>query len=137
MSQDDGSERSEALMRDALPGAGTSVWEWDVRSVRLTNSQASMAVMGHSHEGLEPVQETWNRYIHPEDLVANHEAWLRHARGAVPHRARRWRWPSGCAASCATCRAWSTSTAPCPTAVVSSRSSARAPSPCSASNRRR
>ena len=101
MNGGDDHERSDALMRDALLGAGTSVWEWDVRSDRLTNFQASMAVLGHSHEGLEPVQATWNRYIHPEDLVANHEAYLRHVRGETAifeheYRARAhdgsWRW---------------------------------------------
>ena len=49
MNGGDDHERSDALMRDALLGAGTSVWEWDVRSDRLTNFQASMAVLGHSH----------------------------------------------------------------------------------------
>ncbi len=101
MSRTDDTQRSDALMRDALLGAGTSVWEWDVRSDRLTNFQASMAVLGHSHEGLAPLQETWNRYIHPEDLAANHEAYLRHARGETAifeheYRARAhdgsWRW---------------------------------------------
>lgn len=101
MNDDNDHQRSEALMRDALLGAGTSVWEWDVRSDRLTNFQASMAVLGQSHEGLEPVQETWNRLIHPEDLAANHEAYLRHARGETAifeheYRARAhdgsWRW---------------------------------------------
>ncbi|MFT3954366.1 MAG: PAS domain-containing sensor histidine kinase [Piscinibacter sp.] len=81
MNADGDRRRSDALMRDALLGAGTSVWEWDVCSDRLTNFQASVAVLGHSHEGLEPVQETWNRFIHPDDLAANHEAYLRHARG--------------------------------------------------------
>jgi PAS domain S-box-containing protein len=96
-----GSERSDALMRDALVGAGTSVWEWDLRSDRLSNFEGSMAVLGHAHEGLAPTQATWNSFIHPEDRAANHEAYLRHARGETAiyeheYRARAsdsgWRW---------------------------------------------
>ena len=35
-------------MRDALLGAGTSVWEWDVGSDRLSNIDASAALLGYA-----------------------------------------------------------------------------------------
>ncbi|MFT3663929.1 PAS domain-containing protein [Piscinibacter sp.] len=73
--------RAEALTHDALLGAGTSVWEWDVATDRLTNFSASLAVLGLAPDGLVPTQATWNRFIHPEDLAANEEAYRRHAHG--------------------------------------------------------
>ena len=62
-----------ALMRDALLGAGTSVWEWDVRSDRLASIDTSSALLGYAPGELRSDQATWNSLIHPEDLAANHE----------------------------------------------------------------
>ncbi|WP_341892282.1 PAS domain-containing protein [Variovorax sp. YR752] len=101
MSRNTDRDDGDALMRDALLGAGTSVWEWDILTDRLTNFRASMALLGHADEGLAPLQQTWNALIHPEDLDANQEAYQRHAReetGIYEHeyRARAsdgtWRW---------------------------------------------
>ena len=92
---------ADALRRDALLGAGTSVWEWDIRSDRLTNFEASLAVLGFAADGLAPTQASWNEFIHPHDRAGNEEAYLRHARGETAiyeheYRARtidgRWRW---------------------------------------------
>ncbi|MBX3603662.1 MAG: PAS domain-containing protein [Piscinibacter sp.] len=92
---------SEALMRDALLGAGTSVWEWHIQSDRLSNIDTSAALLGYGPGELLSLQETWNEVIHPDDRLPNHEAYLRHARGETPiyeheYRARardgQWRW---------------------------------------------
>jgi len=91
----------EALMRDALLGAGTSVWEWQVQTDRLSNIDTSAALLGYASGELESVQDAWNTVIHPDERAANHEAYLHHARGASPiyeheYRARckdgSWRW---------------------------------------------
>jgi len=74
----------EALMRDALLGAGTSVWEWQIRSDRLSNIDTSAALLGYPPGALAPVQAIWNTVIHPDDRAANHEAYQRHARGETP-----------------------------------------------------
>ena len=91
----------DALMRDALLGAGTSVWEWHVRSDRLSNIDTSAALLGYAPGELESVQAAWNLVIHPDERAANHAAYLRHASGQTPiyeheYRARckdgSWRW---------------------------------------------
>jgi len=89
------------LMRDALLGAGTSVWEWHVDSDRLTNIDTSAALLGYGRGELASDQAAWNALIHPDDRDANHAAYLRHADGLQPtyeheYRARArdgaWRW---------------------------------------------
>jgi PAS domain S-box-containing protein len=92
---------TEALMRDALLGAGTSVWEWHIRSDRLPNVDTSAALLGYGPGEIAPEQGEWDTVIHPDDRLPNHEAYLRHESGELPiyeheYRARakdgRWRW---------------------------------------------
>jgi PAS domain S-box-containing protein len=78
---DEAGRISEALMRDALLGAGTAVWAWEVRSDRLANTDASAALLGYAPGEVELTQAAWNQLIHPDDLAENHAAYLRHARG--------------------------------------------------------
>jgi PAS domain S-box-containing protein len=101
MSPPDHGSIPEALMRDALLGAGTSVWEWHIQTDRLSNIDTSSALLGYRPGELMSLQQTWNEVIHPDDRIANHEAYLRHARGETPiyeheYRARahdgQWRW---------------------------------------------
>jgi PAS domain S-box-containing protein len=89
------------LMRDALLGAGTSVWEWHVGSDRLSSVDTSAALLGYAPGELESTQAAWNALIHPDERDANHAAYLRHADGLAPiyeheYRARArdgsWRW---------------------------------------------
>jgi PAS domain S-box-containing protein len=89
------------MIRGALRGAGTFVWEWDLDSDWLSDIDEGLAQLGFDAQAVGRTQNDWNRLIHPEDLAANHEAYLRHARGETEHyehayriRARdgRWRW---------------------------------------------
>ncbi len=92
---------TEALMREALLGAGTAVWEWDVRNDCLSSTDDSAALLGYAPGEIADSQIAWNALIHPDDVGANHAAYLRHARGETPiyeheYRARckdgSWRW---------------------------------------------
>ena len=85
----------------ALHGGGTCVWEWDIDSDRLGDIDDGLEQLGYGGQDIGRTQEAWDRLIHPEDLAANHEAYLRHARGETAHyehayRIRasdgRWRW---------------------------------------------
>ncbi|HMO45054.1 MAG TPA: PAS domain-containing protein [Rubrivivax sp.] len=88
-------------MRSALKGAGTYVWEWDIDSDHLSDIDEGLQQLGYDALQIGRTQEDWNRLIHPDDRAANHEAYLRHARGEDEHyehayriRARdgHWRW---------------------------------------------
>jgi PAS domain S-box-containing protein len=71
----------QRLMGEALIGAGTSVWAWDMTNDVLTGMNGSVALLGYAEGELESTQDGWNAVIHPEDLAANHAAYLRHAEG--------------------------------------------------------
>ncbi|HOY35189.1 MAG TPA: PAS domain-containing protein [Piscinibacter sp.] len=98
---DEAGRITETLMRDALLGAGTAVWEWEIGSDRLSNTDASAALLGYAPGEIGTSQQAWDALIHPEDVAANHAAYLCHVRGEVPiyeheYRARTrdgsWRW---------------------------------------------
>ena len=89
------------LMSEALVGAGTSVWAWDVEEDVLTGMNGSVALLGYQPGELESTQDGWNAVIHPDDWPLNHQAYLQHAAGHTAsyeseYRARTkdgsWRW---------------------------------------------
>ncbi len=71
------------LIRSALAGAGTFVWEWWIESDWLTDIDQGLKLLGYPLDGAGHTQDHWNALIHPEDRDANHEAYLRHERGEV------------------------------------------------------
>ena len=77
------SEASE-LMSEALVGAGTSVWAWDLPQDVLTGMNGSVALLGYAPGELESTQSGWNAVIHPDDLPDNDAAYLTHAAGQLP-----------------------------------------------------
>ena len=89
------------MIRGALRGGGTFVWEWDIDTDGLGDIDEGLQQLGYDGQDIGRTQEDWNRLIHPEDVTGNHEAYLRHARGETDHyehayriRARdgQWRW---------------------------------------------
>lgn len=70
-----------AVIRAALAGAETFVWEWDIDSDWLGDIDEGYRLLGYNPATMGHSQDDWNRLIHPDDLDANHEAYLRHARG--------------------------------------------------------
>ncbi|NRF69540.1 PAS domain-containing protein [Aquincola sp. S2] len=89
------------LIRAALRGTSTFVWEWDIRTDRFAETDEGFAQLGYPPPEAGATQRDWDALIHPDDLDENHEAYLRHARGEVSvyesvYRARaaggRWHW---------------------------------------------
>jgi PAS domain S-box-containing protein len=90
-----------SLLREAMAGADTFVWEWFLDNDWLTDIDQGLAMLGYAVGGVGHTQDDWNALIHPEDRDANHEAYLCHERGEVPfyehaYRVRaasgEWRW---------------------------------------------
>ena len=99
--QASGTSSGGALVRAALRGAGTFVWEWHIPSDRLGDIDEGFEQLGYPQQTGRRTQEDWNTLIHPGDLDANHQAYLRHACGDTEdyshvYRARAadgtWRW---------------------------------------------
>ena len=70
-----------AMIRAALAGAETFVWEWHLDNDWLGDIDEGYRLLGYDPETMGHTQEDWNRLIHPDDLAANHEAYLAYARG--------------------------------------------------------
>jgi len=70
-----------AVIRAALAGAETFVWEWDIDNDWLGDIDEGYSLLGYDPATMGHTQEDWNRLIHPDDVAANHEAYLRYARG--------------------------------------------------------
>jgi len=69
------------LIRAALAGADTFVWEWNLHNDWLTDIDEGLSLLGYTSAQIGHTQDAWNSLIHPDDLQANHEAYLRHERG--------------------------------------------------------
>ena len=73
------------LIRGALAGADTFVWEWTVQNDVLTDIHVGLGMLGYDTSVIDGhTQDDWNRLIHPDDRQSNHEAYLRHERGETP-----------------------------------------------------
>ena len=70
-----------ALIRAALRGAGTFVWEWHIPSDRLGDIDEGFTQLGHPPSQQRRNQADWDALIHPDDRAGNHTAYLRHAGG--------------------------------------------------------
>ena len=89
------------LLRTALRGAGTYVWEWHPGTDELSDIDEGFEMLGYAPDQFAPTQASWDLLIHPDDLDDNHAAYLRHERGETEqyehiYRARgadgRWHW---------------------------------------------
>ncbi len=89
------------LVRSALRGADTFVWQWSLDNDWLADLDQGLAMLGYAPGSIGQTQADWDQLIHPEDRAANHEAYLRHERGEVAayehtYRVRaasgEWRW---------------------------------------------
>jgi PAS domain S-box-containing protein len=89
------------LLREAMAGADTFVWEWFLDNDWLTDIDQGLSMLGYRVGEIGHTQDDWNALIHPDDREANHAAYLRHERDEVPfydhaYRIRaangEWRW---------------------------------------------
>ena len=89
------------VIRAALRGADTFVWEWLLDNDWLSDVDEGLHMLGYAPGSVGHTQNDWNQLIHPEDLAANHDCYLRHERGETPtyehtYRLRAanglWRW---------------------------------------------
>ncbi|WP_028484743.1 PAS domain-containing protein [Thioalkalivibrio sp. ALE17] len=59
---------SEERFVFAVEGAGDGVWDWDIKSGRMTFSGQYEPMLGYRPGELEPSVESWKGSVHPEDL---------------------------------------------------------------------
>jgi len=98
---DAGPSDYETLVRAALLGAGTSVWEWNPQTDVISGVDGDLTLLGYTPQESRRTQAAWDRIIHPDYLAENGARYQRHARGETPfyeHEYRalakdgQWRW---------------------------------------------
>ncbi len=92
----------ETLVRAALLGAGTSVWQWNPLTDVLSGvDDGDFTLLGYPADEGRRTQQAWDLLIHPGDRAENDAQYRRHARGEAPfyeHEYRalakdgQWRW---------------------------------------------
>lgn len=70
-----------AVMRAALAGANTFVWEWNLDTDHLVDMVEGLSQLGYPPGALPHTQAAWNDLIHPDDLAGNEAAYADHAQG--------------------------------------------------------
>jgi hypothetical protein len=74
---------SDRFVREALQGAGTAVWEWNIVKDELSDVTSSAALLGYGPGAIAASQSAWDRLVHPDDLSQIDVAFLKHARGEM------------------------------------------------------
>lgn len=83
-------------------GTGACSWEWDIATGTVRMNERWANFVGHRLDELLPTTiETWQRFVHPDDLVRAESALRRHLDGELDHyeceyrlhcRDGSWRW---------------------------------------------
>lgn len=83
------SERAKAVSEErlnlVLDGAQDAFWDWDLVHDRIDFSRHWAAMLGYTHEELEPYGESWQRLVHPEDMPEVMEKIQAHLEGHAPY----------------------------------------------------
>lgn len=74
-------ELSPEDLRDALSGAGTDIWEWDLDSDALSDSDHGFPSLGYGPGQFAQTQAAWSALIHAEDLTRYNESYAAYRRG--------------------------------------------------------
>ena len=94
---------ADPRLREALAGAGTSVWEWHIDTGVLGDLDEGTAMLGYARGEVASTQTAWDALMHPDDRAGNDAAYERHARGdtatyeheyRIRARDGSWRWMS-------------------------------------------
>jgi diguanylate cyclase (GGDEF)-like protein/PAS domain S-box-containing protein len=93
-------ERNRLANIDEATGYGT--WEWNVRTGELIVNERWARIIGYTPAELAPItRDTWERFVHPDDLNEARENIRRHFEGETPlvmseyrirHKNGQWIW---------------------------------------------
>jgi len=93
--------RSKQRFELALHGGDLGTWDWDLRTDKIQLNERWAEMLGYDLEELEPRLTTWERLVHPDDLVAAWDRLEAHLMGETPlyeaemrmrHKSGEWRW---------------------------------------------
>jgi PAS domain S-box-containing protein len=71
-------------LRDALRGAGTDVWDWDLDTDALSDSDRGFERLGYASGQFVHTQDAWSALVHPDDRARYAQTYHRYRRGETP-----------------------------------------------------
>lgn len=74
-------EESALRLKMAVESSREGLWDWDNRSGKVYYNEIWHSMLGMGPNKLEPSNESWHRFIHPEDLARVREELGRHLDG--------------------------------------------------------
>lgn len=73
---------SEERLELSIRGAGLGLWMWNMKTGSTTYNERWAELIGYSLEELSPTTiETWNQFVHPDDMAVSEEALRKHIKG--------------------------------------------------------
>lgn len=72
------------VLRDALRGAGTDIWEWDLDSDALSAGDRGFERLGYPPGRHAQTQAAWSALMHPDDRARHDETFARYRHGEAP-----------------------------------------------------
>ena len=76
---------SEERLGMALQGAQLGLWDWDIKSGRLTVNRRFTEMIGYSQSEFEPHISALEAAIHPDDVSRVRDIWNEHLLGNAPY----------------------------------------------------
>lgn len=69
----------------SLIGTRAGTWDWDIKSGKIIFNERWAQILGYSLSELEPTYvETWNNFVHPQDLERSSDELERYFKGDIP-----------------------------------------------------
>ncbi len=95
-------QESEQSLQNVIIGTNAGTWEWNIQTGEVIFNERWAEIIGYTLEELQPISiDTWEKHVHPDDLVRTEEMLERHFRGEIDyysldsrmkHKDGRWVW---------------------------------------------
>lgn len=95
-------QESEQSLQNVIIGTNAGTWEWNIQTGEVIFNERWAEIIGYTLEELQPISiDTWEKHVHPDDLVRSEEMLERHFRGEIDyysldsrmkHKDGRWVW---------------------------------------------
>jgi PAS domain S-box-containing protein len=72
-------------MELALEGANLGIWDWDMRTDRVTRDELLTEMLGYTQSEMGDRLDGWERVVHPEDQRRHDEALAKHVADRTPY----------------------------------------------------
>ena len=77
--------KSEERVSLALEGAELGLWDWDIETGAVVFNERWAGMLGYTVAEIEPHVRSWEKLVHPEDMLSVKETLSAHLEGRTPY----------------------------------------------------